>query len=229
MLNTTGPLHEYISKEVLRAWGIPIPEGRLTRTVTEALEVAEQIGYPVALKVQAAELVHKTEVGGIMLDVNDPASLSSAYKDLYERIINLVPAKQLDGILVETMAAPGIEVALGIRRDPTWGPIMLVGLGGIWIEVLRDIVVGPAPLNEQEALELIKQLRAYPLLIGVRGRPPSDLASLAKVMVRLGRLALAHVDTVEEIDLNPLILYPIGKGLLVVDATIICSPMPDPR
>ncbi len=223
MLNKTGPLSEYTSKEILHAWGIPIPVCQLARTVTEALEAAEQIGYPVALKVQVAELLHKTEMGGVILDVKDPRALSRTYTDLYEHVTGSMPNKHLDGILVETMAKPGIEIALGIRRDPTWGSIMLVGLGGIWIEALHDIAIGSVPLNVQEAQELIKQLRSYPLLAGTRGRPQSDLTALAQVMVRLGTLAQAHSDTITEIDLNPLILYPASKGLLVVDTTIICN------
>ncbi len=195
-----------------------MPDGALARDVAEAKRIAARIGYPVALKAQAAALAHKSDAGGVALNIADEAALEAAWPRMHERIAAAQPGLTLDGILVEAMARPGIEMIVGARRDPEWGPIVVVGLGGIWTEALADARLMPADLSRERIIAEIKQLKGARVLDGLRGALPSDIEALADVAVKLGALMRARPE-IREIDINPLMVYP--QGVLALDALIV--------
>jgi succinyl-CoA synthetase beta subunit len=217
-LPVPGTLPEHAGKAYLAALGIPVPQGALARTPGEAGEIAARIGYPVVLKAQAAALAHKSDAGGVALNIADAAALQSAWQRIVQSIASARPGLALDGVLVETMAPRGVELIVGARRDPAWGPVVLVGLGGIWTEALDDVRVMPADLPRERIVAEIDQLKGARLLRGLRGAAAVDVAALADVAARVGALMRARPEIIE-IDINPLIAYP--DGVLAVDALIV--------
>lgn len=218
----TGAQPEWLGKDVLRAAGIAVPPGRLARTADEAVAVASEIGFPVALKAQAAALAHKTEAGGVLLGVSDADAIYRGWTTLYANVERAQPGLALDGVLVEAMAARGLELVAGARRDPEWGPVLLVGLGGIFVEALNDVRLIAAAATHAEILTELSKLASAKLLHGVRGQPPADVGAVADAVVALGRLMLAHPEIVE-IDVNPLVVHPRGEGATALDALIVTA------
>ncbi len=188
---------------------------------SEARKIAARIGYPVALKAQAAALSHKSDAGGVALSIADAAALDAAWSRMVSRVKATQPGLVLDGVLVEAMARPGIEMIVGARRDPEWGPVVMVGLGGIWTEALDDIRLMPADLSREQIIAEIGQLKGSRLLHGLRGSEAADIGALADAVVRIGALMRAR-DEITEIDINPLMVY--GKGVLALDALIVAAP-----
>ncbi len=222
VLAAAGPvLTEHRAKALLADYGIPRPPEALGRSAEEAVAAAARIGGPVALKVQSPDITHKTEAGAVALKVEGEAAVREAYARVLANAKAAYPDATIEGVLVQQMAPPGHEIILGITRDPDFGPMLMVGLGGIHVEVLRDVVFAPVPIGPDEALALLAELRAAALLDGVRGAPPADKAALAELMANLSRFAADHADHIAEIDLNPVILHPQGQGLTIVDALII--------
>jgi acyl-CoA synthetase (NDP forming) len=226
-LGGAGPvLTEVASKALLSHYGVPRPPEALATSEDEAVaaaaRIAEQTGNPaVALKVQSPHILHKTEAGALALGLEGEAAVREAYRTMLARLREADPALRIEGVLVQAMAPRGIEMILGVTRDPDFGPMMMVGLGGIHVEVLKDVAFAPVPLGPDEALELIGQLKGAALLDGVRGEQPADKAALAQLMAALSRFAADHAETVSEIDLNPVIVHAAGDGLTVVDALIV--------
>jgi acyl-CoA synthetase (NDP forming) len=215
-----GTLPEYQGKTYLAGLGIAIPQGGLVRDVGGAKAIAQRIGYPVALKAQAAALAHKSDAGGVALNIADDGALESAWQEMHARLAKAQPGLALDGILVEAMAAKGVEMIVGARRDPDWGPVVLVGLGGIWTEALGDARLMPADLSREQIVAEINKLKGARLLHGLRGAPPVDVAAVADVVIKIAALMLARPD-IREIDINPLIAYP--QGVLALDALIVAE------
>jgi acyl-CoA synthetase (NDP forming) len=213
-----GTLPEYRGKQYLAALGIPVPQGALARDVAEAKAIAQRIGYPVALKAQAAALAHKSDAGGVALGIADAGALEAAWTQMRERVAAAQPALALDGIMVEAMAAKGIEMIVGARRDPDWGPVVLAGLGGIWTEALDDVRLMPADLSAERIVAEIGRLKGARLLGGLRGAPAADIPALADTVARVGALMRARPE-IREIDINPLMVYP--RGVLALDALIV--------
>jgi len=218
-LPARGTLPEYRGKHYLEALGIPIPQGRLARDVAEAKGIAQRIGYPVALKAQAAALAHKSEAGGVALNIADDAALDAAWKEMRARL-KARPDLTLDGMLVERMAGKGVEMIVGARRDPEWGPVVLAGLGGIWTEALKDVRLMPPDLSPDQIVAEINKLKGARALHGFRGAPPVDVGAVADVAARIGALMRARPE-IREIDINPLIAYP--EGVLALDALIVAD------
>jgi len=214
-----GAVPEYEGKAYLAALGIPVPAGALARDVDEATRTAARIGYPVALKAQAATLAHKSDAGGVVLNITEDASLAAAW----ERIAQSIASAHitLDGMLVEAMAEPGIEMIVGARRDPHWGPVVLVGLGGIWTEALDDVRLMPPDLPRERIVAEINQLKGARVLHGLRGAPGVDIEALADAAARIGALMKSRAE-IAEIDINPLMVYP--HGVLALDALIVTVP-----
>ena len=212
-----GAAAEYVGKEFLKSLGIPVPAGDLARDVDGARKIAKKIGFPVALKAQAPALAHKSDAGGVILNVSDEATLAQAWETLHANIRKSRPDLTLDGVLVETMAKPGLEMVVAARREAKWGPIVTVGLGGIWIEALHDVRLLPADLDADAIIEELLKLKGAAMLRGLRGAPPADLTALADIVARLG--ALLRADTrITEIEINPLVVYP--KGVLALDVLL---------
>jgi acyl-CoA synthetase (NDP forming) len=214
-LGIGGTVPEYRAKQLLAAEGVPVGDGALARDVAEAEAIAARIGYPVALKAQAAALAHKSDAGGVILNLADAAALRAGWDRLSGNIARARPELRLDGVLVERMAAPGLEMILGARRDPDWGPILLVGLGGVWTEALGDVRLIPADLDADGIVAEIGKLKGAALLRGMRGTPPLDMRAVAATAAILGRMIRTASD-LREIEINPLAVYP--TGVLALDA-----------
>jgi len=215
-----GTQPEWLGKQLLAAIGVRIPEGGLAADLAEAEDIAARVGMPVALKAQAASLAHKTEAGGVLLGIGDIAALREAWTTLHANVEKAQPGLKLDGVLVERMAPKGLELMIGAKRDPKWGPLVLVGLGGIWVEALGDVRLLAADMAEADIVAELHQLRSAGLLGGFRGAPPVDVAAVARTAALIGRLMLTRPDIVE-IDLNPVFVHADGEGLTAVDALVV--------
>ncbi len=216
-----GTLTEYASKRYIAKLGIQIPTGMLVGNLLDATEAAAAIGFPVALKLQAAALPHKSDVGAVLLGINDDTQLAHAWAKL-QQVGSRYPDLAIDGVLVEAMAPRGLEMIVGARRDPDWGPVTLVGLGGVWAEALHDVRVLPVDLDLDEISEEIGKLQGAPLLRGMRGEAARDVAALATTVQRIGSLLAAQPE-IREIDLNPVTVYDAGEGVLALDALIVTN------
>jgi len=188
--------------------------------VDEAVAVARRIGYPVVLKAQAAALSHKTEAGGVILNLADERAVRAGWDTLIGNVERAAPDITLDGVLVEKMSAKGIELMVGAKRDPGWGIALLVGLGGIWVEALGDVQALPAHADAGEVIEALRKLRAAKLLAGFRGAPPADIDAVAQVVMAIGRL-MQTAPELTEIDVNPLMVHAKGHGVTALDALIV--------
>jgi len=219
-------LGEWQARPVLAACGIAADDGAvLARSAAEAEAAARAIGRPVALKVQSADIAHKTEAGGVALDVA-AADVQAAYARVLAAALRHTPHAQIDGVLVQPMARPGREVIVGVNRDARWGPLLMVGLGGVMVEAMADTALAPVPLDRDAALALIGRLKGARLLEAFRGAPPADVDALAALMVKVSQLAADHADAIAEIDLNPVIVHAKGDGVTIVDALILKSGAP---
>lgn len=213
-----GLLAEHQSKQILGRIGIPIPAGRLARNLDDAIEIAGEIGFPVALKAQAVDLPHKSDAGGVILGLASEGDLRDGWRLLHDNLRRFSPELALDGVLVERMGK-GVEMIVGARNDAQWGPVLLVGFGGVLAEAMSDARL-LAPNISREAIEAeLHLLRCSKLLYGFRGAPPLDVSAVADVVLRLGELICA-APAVEEIDINPLVVYPKGSGVVALDALI---------
>jgi acyl-CoA synthetase (NDP forming) len=217
-----GPQPEWLGKKILAAAGIAVPAGELVRTPDEAVDVAERVGYPVALKAQAAALSHKTEAGGVVLNVHNDAELRVAWSTMEQSIQRAAPGVILDGMLVEKMSRKGVELMIGGKRDPEWGPVLLLGLGGIWVEALGDVQVLPVDADETQIVQALRKLRSAKLLAGVRGAPPVDVEAVTRAVLAVGALMQTCPDIVE-IDVNPLMAHAKGEGVTALDALIVAQ------
>ena len=218
-LSATGiqlPPHEALS--LVAEKGLDCTAFALAENPGSASEIAQKQGFPVALKVSSPDIVHKSDAGGVQLNLDTPEAVEKAYGELLARVKNSFPQAKVDGVLVNKMAPAGQEVIIGMNRDPQFGPIMLFGLGGILVEIFRDVVLWHPPLSRKDALEMIQQIKGYPVLAGYRGQPPVDMNALADCLMAVAQLAEENPKIVE-IDLNPVFAYP--QGALVADARII--------
>jgi len=217
---STGALTEWVGKEVLASVGVPIPRGRLATTAEEAVEISRETGFPVVLKAQAASLAHKSDAGGVLLNIMNESALRDAWSRMYANVEKAKPGLKLEGLLVEAMSPRGLELVVGARRDPQWGPILLLGIGGVWIEAFQDIRLLPATATDQEIIEELFLLRGAKLLRGFRGAPPVDVAAVATVARKVAAL-MSSWQEIAEIDINPLVAFPEGEGVIALDALIV--------
>lgn len=207
---------------IARAYGIPIPAAKIARDADEAISIADEIGYPVVLKVVSPEIIHKTDVGGIALNVKTAEEVRTNYEIILRRVRLAVPRARITGVLVSQMAPPGKEVIVGSVRDVQFGPVMMFGLGGVYVNFLRDVSHRLCPLTYSEAEDMISETKAGILLKGVRGEPPSDIKSVVDVILRVSQL-VSRFNEIVEMELNPLFVYEQGKGCLAVDIRITIS------
>jgi acetate---CoA ligase (ADP-forming) len=214
-------LTENDAKALLGGYGIPRPPEALATSADEAVAAVIRIGGAVALKVQSPDITHKTEAGAVALGIEGDAAVREAYRNVLANAKAAHPDAAIEGVLVQRMASPGVEIILGITRDPVFGPMLMVGLGGIHVEVLRDVAFSPVPIGPDDALALLSELKGAALLDGVRSAAPADRAALSELIAALSRFAADHADAIEEIDLNPVIVHPKGQGLTIVDALIV--------
>jgi acetate---CoA ligase (ADP-forming) len=221
-LSGNGVVAEYRAKELLKPSGISFPAGRLVKTAEAAAGAAAQLGYPVVLKAQSAELPHKSDVGGVILNIKDADSIADAWMRLHANIARARPALKLDGVLVEHMSPPGVELIIGGRNDPHWGAIVLAGFGGVQAEILKDVRVLAPDLAIDDIIGELYRLKSSQLLRGFRGSPALDVSAVAHMIAMIGALLLVE-PAIREIDLNPVIVYPNGSGAIALDALIFTS------
>jgi acyl-CoA synthetase (NDP forming) len=219
-LPESGTLPEYLGKVYLAKLGIAVPDGALARSVADAEQVAARIGYPVAMKAQAKDLPHKSDVGGVELGVGDADALRRRWERMHAAIGKARPDVRLDGVLIERMSRPGLELIVGARRDPDWGPVVAVGFGGVLVEILDDVRLMAPDVTDADVMRELGRLRGATLLAGARGAPPADVAALAAVVAKVAALMRAAPD-VMEIDLNPVMVYPLGLGACALDALVV--------
>jgi len=206
------------AKEVCMEYGIPVTRFRVAETVEEAVQIAGEIGYPVVLKIVSPDIIHKSDVGGVMLNLKSPEEVRGAYQTIMENVKRHKPDARITGVIVQEMAQPSTEVIVGAIKDPQFGQTLMFGLGGIFVEVLKDVTFRVAPITELDAREMITEVRAYPILKGYRGRPPADIDAIVDILLNTSRLVMDHPE-IKELDLNPIMVYE--KGAKTVDARII--------
>jgi len=211
-------LTEFESKNFLRKCGIPIIEARLARTQKEAVSLSQKIGFPVVLKIASPDIVHKSDSGGVKLGLKSVSEIRMAYREIMDAIKKQNPRAVIDGVTVQKMAKPGIEVIVGASKDPQFGPVLMFGLGGVFVEVLKDVSFRIIPINRKDAKEMVEEIKGYPLLQGYRGKKPADLPALIEILLKISRLMEKNPE-IKELDLNPVVAYE--KGALAVDARII--------
>ena len=219
-VHAAGALSEHASKQLLSAWGIPVTRDTLIPVDAAPAKVAAGVRFPVALKVVSRDIPHKSEIGGVQLNIHNDAELAGAMRDMPERVTRNAPAAVLEGLLVSEMVTDGIETIVGVVNDSVFGPVVAFGLGGIFAETLRDVTYRLAPFDGETAREMIAELRASQILHGVRGKPAGDTEALAEVLVAVSELAWQLRATLEEMDINPLLVRPRGHGVVAADALL---------
>ena len=219
-------LGEVKSKDILKAYGFQILEGRLTTSPEEAMEIARFIGFPVALKVISPSIIHKSDLGGVRLNLNSAQEVADAYDLMMLRINKLAPNAIIGGIYVEKMAEKGLEVIIGMTRDPQFGPMLMFGLGGIFVEVMKDVTFHLAPITENEAAQMLQSTRSYELLQGKRGLKEVDMHAIAVALQRISQLT-TDFPQILDLEINPLIVGEMGNEPVVVDARMTFAPLLD--
>ncbi|MDO8751353.1 MAG: acetate--CoA ligase family protein [Dehalococcoidia bacterium] len=214
-------LTEVESKEFVHASGIPVVKARLATSQREAAAIASEMGFPIALKIMSPEIIHKSDVGGVRLGLKSQAEVRRAYSEIVSAAKRSNAAAHILGVSVQAMAPPGVEVILGMTQDPQFGPVLMFGLGGVMVEVLKDVAFRLVPLTRYDARQMVREIRGYPILNGYRGHKPVDVAALENSLLKLSRFIEAHPE-VNELDMNPVFVYP--KGVLAVDARVILKP-----
>jgi len=221
-------LCEWKARPLLAAYGLSKEAGTLAHSANEAAAIAKKFGCPVALKVQSADIPHKTEASAVALNVSADGA-RAAYERVLAAALSHSPQAQIDGVLVQSMAPPGREVILGVNRDASWGPLLMVGLGGVLVEALGDVALAPVPLDRAAATALLGRLKGAAILGPHRGAPAADTEALIDIIVRLSQFAADHADDIAEIDLNPVIVHAKGQGVSIVDALIVKQARPPQR
>ena len=216
-----APVGEAEARRLLAEAGLPMVASRLCGTADQAAESAAALGFPVALKIASPDIAHKSDVGGVALDLETPDAVAEAFAAVTGKARAACPRARLDGVLVSPMVRDGVEMILGVQHDPTFGPVVMCGLGGVFVEVLADVSFRPAPFDDAEAHRMLRELRGFPLLAGARGRPQGDVDALAAALAALSRFAAAHAGRLESAELNPLMVRPAGRGVIALDALIV--------
>ncbi|MDD1775810.1 MAG: acetate--CoA ligase family protein [Candidatus Methanomethylicus sp.] len=211
-----GWLLEPEAKELCRGYGLSVGDWRVVNSRKDAENAGDELGYPLVMKIVSPDILHKSDVGGVILNIKDSQGAKEAYGKIEE--IKTKTGCMLEGALVEQMAPPGVETIIGAKRDPQFGPVIMFGLGGIFVEVFKDIAFRVAPLTKYDAMDMISELKAYVILKGIRGKKPSDIDSIATTLMKVSEM-MSSLEEIAELDFNPTIVYE--SGYKIVDARII--------
>jgi acyl-CoA synthetase (NDP forming) len=211
-------LTETEAKQILQDLGIATTLGQLATSEEAAVQAAASIGFPVVLKISSPDIVHKSDIGGVQLHLQHADAVRDAYRAIMQGVATHAPQAHVEGVTVQPMAKPGVEVVVGMSKDATFGPVLMFGLGGVLVEVLKDVTFRIVPLQSQDATEMIHDIKGLPLLQGYRGAPAADLAALERILLTLSDF-VTNTPQVKEIDLNP--IYAYADGALAVDARMI--------
>ena len=211
---------EHVTRDVLAAYQIPLVEGRLATNKGQAQVIAQQIGFPLVIKGASSDILHKSDASAVVINIQDENALNAAYENILANMINANPQAVIDGMLIEKMAQPGKEVIIGMKRDPTFGSLIMFGMGGIFVELFKDVAFRVAPLNLEDIHSLVRSTRAYHLLKGWRGDPEYDIAAIEDVIAKLSQFSV-DFPNVTEVEINPLRVFPKGNGALALDCRMI--------
>jgi len=212
---------EYEAKQVLKAYGLQVPNEKLAETLDEALKYAEEIGYPVAMKLMSPQILHKSDAKVVLLNIKTPEELREKWKEIHENARKYRPDAEVLGVLIAPMLKPGREVIIGVTEDPQFGHALMFGLGGIFVEVLKDVTFRIIPITERDAEKMVREIKGYPILAGARGEEPADIDAIVELLMKVSELVDELGGYIKEMDLNPVFVYEKGKGAVVVDARII--------
>jgi len=211
-------LTEFESKKVLKQAGISVVETRLAKTQKEAVSLSRKMGFPVALKITSPDVIHKSDSGGVKLSLNNASDVKKAYDEILKRVKRQYPDAVIHGVSVQKMVRPGTEVIVGSSKDPQFGPVIMFGLGGIFVELLKDVSFRIIPLERKDALEMVKEIKGYPLLQGYRGKEPANISALVEIILKISKL-IEENPNIKELELNPIFVY--RDRAVGVDARII--------
>jgi acyl-CoA synthetase (NDP forming) len=218
MVKSQNLLTEVESKALLKKAGIPVVEAKLARSKKEAISISNEMGFPVVLKISSTDVVHKSDSGGVKLGLANAAQVGKAYNEILSSIKQAYPQAQIEGVSVQPMAPPGVEVIVGMSKDPQFGPVLMFGLGGILVEVLKDVSFRIVPVTARDAKAMIREIKGYPVLEGYRGQKPASIPALEKLIVKVSQFVEKNPQ-IRELDLNPIFAYP--DKAVAVDARII--------
>ncbi len=216
-------LSEFASKQELAKFGLPVPAEYIVTSLEEAVAVFEKEKTSFAMKIESKDILHKSDVGGVKLNINTLDAVKQAYTEIMENVKKNAPNASINGILMAPMLQKGTEMIIGVNNDPQFGPMIMVGMGGVFVEIFKDVALYPAPLNKAEALDMLNSLKSFPLLNGYRGSEPCDIDALCDTIIKVGDYAHANRNTLKELDINPLFVYPKGKGVGIADALIVLA------
>ena len=211
-------LTEFESKKILKQAGISVVEAKLAKTQKEAVSLSQKMGFPVALKITSPDVIHKTDSGGVMLSINSVTEVKKAYDEILKKVRKQYPDAIIHGVSVQKMARPGTEVIVGTSKDPQFGPVIMFGLGGIFVELLKDVSFRVIPVEPRDAQEMIKEIKGYPLLQGYRGKEPANISALVEIILKISKL-IEENPQIKELELNPVFAY--RDKALGIDARII--------
>jgi acetyl-CoA synthetase (ADP-forming) len=211
-------LLETEAKTICVEYGIPVTRFELAGSAEEAVKFANRIGFPTVLKIVSQDIIHKSDIGGVIIDLKNADDVRHGYSQILQNVKKNNSKARIAGVLVQEMAPSSTEVIVGATKDPQFGPAIMFGLGGVFVEVLKDVTFRIAPITEDDAREMISEVKAYPLLKGYRNTPPADIDTIVKILLNTSRLVTDHME-IKELDLNPVIVYE--KGAKTVDARII--------
>ena len=213
-------LLETEAKELLKEYGIPVPDFKLIKSEDEIARLAKEINFPIVMKIVSPDIIHKTDAGGVKVGVKDEEEARMIYQEIISKAIKYNKKASISGVIAYTMVPQGTEIIIGMMKDPHFGPVIMFGLGGIFVEVLKDISFRILPIEEIDAREMITEIKGYEILKGARGNPPRDIRAIEEVLMKVSKLTMENPE-INEIDLNPIFVFE--KGLQVVDARMILS------
>jgi acyl-CoA synthetase (NDP forming) len=211
-------LTEIEAKELLKTAGVSVVETKLAVSREQAIEISQKLGFPVALKIASADVIHKTDAGGVKLGLKTATQVGKAYDDIMKSITKAFPQAKIEGVSVQTMAKPGVEVIIGMSKDAQFGPVLMFGLGGIFVEILKDVAFRIVPLEKRDAAEMVHEIKGFPLLQGYRGSEPVDIVNLENILLKVSEF-VEKTPEIKELDLNPIFAYK--DGAVAVDARVI--------
>jgi len=211
-------LTETEAKELLKQGGVSVVDTKLATSKEEAISISQQLGFPIVLKIASSDVVHKSDAGGVKLGLKTSKQVGKAYDDILKAIKQQYPEAKIQGVSVQSMARPGVEVIIGMSKDAQFGPVLMFGLGGVLVEILKDVSFRIVPLTKRDAREMIREIKGYPLFEGYRGQEPVDVDNLEELVLKVSNFVEQHPE-VDELDLNPIFAY--SDGAVAVDARII--------
>jgi acyl-CoA synthetase (NDP forming) len=207
------------TRQVLAAMALPLPRGGVCGTAEDAARLAREIGFPVAVKLASRQIVHKTEAGGVRLNLGNESAVRQAFRDIRDQLAGRKQLQAMEGVIVQPMISGGVELMIGVIQEPSFGPLIAFGLGGVHVEILKDVCFRITPITDLDAKEMVRSIRGYRLLEGYRGHPAADLPAIENLLLRVAQL-VEEVPEIGELDLNPVMALSPGKGCLVIDARI---------